>query len=233
MQSPSVRLARIAEEERRLAEELRDAEQLKEELRTNPALRRKMQPKALQELDIRRDFAFREMQDDEHHHICGLGSISRQIAAHKLFWKWREQALLELRHLRQTERLDEDDGWIFTMLENPADTATILPITTPGAFALQQQQHAPERLPWFRSGAGGTASPVGWPPGKRFSLREMSQNGCKPEHYGWLKESVEFRLTKDQSCRDRTTQRPWPQLASLFWTDGSAASRTGKDDDRL
>ena len=229
----SVRLARIAEEERRLAEELRDAEQLKEELRTNPALRRKMQPIALQELESQRDFAFQQIQDGLRRSICHQGSLSQQIASHKLFWKWREQALRELRHLRQTERLDEDDRWIFTMLENRADTATILPITTLDAFALQQQQHAPEPLPWFHFGAGGTASPVGWPPGKRFSLREMSQNGCKPEHYRWLKESVEIRLFKDQSCRDRTTQRSWPRLASLFWVDGSAASRTGKDDDRL
>ena len=194
----SVRLARIAEEERRLAEELRYAEQLKEELKTNPALRRKMHLKAHQELEIQRDFVFQQMEDSEQHRIYGLRSLSQQIAAHKLFWKWREQALLELRHLRQTERLDKDDSWIPTMLDNPADTATILPITTPAAFALQQQQHAPERPPWFRSGAGATASSVGCPPGKRFSIREMSQNGCKPEHYRWLKESVEFRLTKDQ-----------------------------------
>ena len=237
MQPPAVRLARIAEEERRLAEEdrrvaeeLRNAEQLKEELKTNPALRRKMQPKLHQELEIERDLAFQRMEDDELKSINGLPSLIQQITGHKLFWKWREQALLELRHLRQTERLDADDGWIFTMLDNSADTATILPITTPAAFALQQQQHAPKRLPWFRFGAGGMASSsVAWqPPGKRFSFRAMSQIGCKPEHYRWLKEGVETRFTKDQSCRDETTRRFWPYLARLFWTDGSGCEPHGQ-----
>ncbi len=229
----SARLSRIAVAERRRAEELRDAqedaERLKGELKTNPALRHK----AHQELEIERDLAFQRMKDDEVSRLYGLPSLSQHIAGHKLFLKWREQALLELRHLRQTEHLDGDDSWISTMLDNPADTATVLPIITPAAFALQQQQHAPERLPWFRFEAGGTASSVGWCPGKRYSFREMSQKGCKPEDYRWLNESMEFRLVKGQSCRDRTTQRSWPQLASLFWADGSAASRTGQDDDRL
>lgn len=219
MQPLSVRLARIAEEEKRLAKELQDVEQLKEDLKRDPVLRRKLQLKAHQELEIEREFAFQQMEDSEQRRIYGLRSLFQQIAAHKLFWKWREQALLELRDLRQTERSEGNDSWISTVLDNPANTATILPITTPAAFALQQQQHEPERLPWFRSGAGGTASSVGWPPGKRFSFREMSQNGCKPEHYRWLKESVEFRLIKDQSCRDRTKERFWPQLASLFWAN--------------
>ena len=161
MQPRSVRLARIAAEERKRAEELRNAGQIKEELRTNPALRRKMQPKAHQQLEIQRDLAFQRMEDFEQHRIYGLPSLSQQIAAHKLFWKWREQALLELRHLRETERLDQDDYWIFTMLDNSADIATILPVTTPAAFALQQQQQQQQRtrekLPWSRSAAGGAA----------------------------------------------------------------------------
>ena len=53
MQQPvSVRLARIAGEQRRLAQELRDVEQLKKEMRTNPALRYKLQLEAHQELGV-------------------------------------------------------------------------------------------------------------------------------------------------------------------------------------
>ena len=153
----------------------------------------------------------------------------QEVAAHELFWKWGAQALLEIRHLRQTERLDEDDSWIFPILNNSADTATILPITTPEAFTLQQQQHEPERIPWFRSGARRrTTSSLGWHPGKRFSFREMSQKACKPEHYRWYRESVELRLIKDASCKDQTATRSWPRLASLFWTDGSAAHPHGQ-----
>ena len=236
----SARLSRIARAERRRAEEFRDAqedaerlkedlERLKGELKTNPALRRKVH----QELEIERDLAFQRMKDDEVSRLYGLPSLSQHIAGHKLFLKWREQALLELRQLRQTECLDGDDSWISTMSDKPADTATVLPIITPAAFALQHQQHAPERLPWFRFGAGGTASSVTLRTGKRFSFREMSQKECKPEYYRWLKESMEFRLVKGQSCRDRTTQRFWPRLASLFWADASAASHTGKANDRL
>lgn len=231
----SLRRARIAAGEEGRAEGLQDAEQLIEEMKRNPALCRKMQVKAQQELEVQRDLAFQRMEDIERHRIYSLRSISQQIAGHKLFWAWREQALLEFRHLRQTERLDGDgdgdESCISTTSNNPADTANILPITTPAAFALRH--HTPELLPWFRSGAGGTASSFGCPLGKRISFREMSQNRCNPKHYSWLKESVEFRLTKDPSCDDRTTQRSWPQLASLFWTDGLAASRTGKEDDRL
>ena len=224
----------MAAEARERAEELRMAEQFKEELRTNSDLRRKMQPIAHQQLEIQRDLAFQRMEDFEQHRIYGLRSLSQQIAAHKLFWKWREQALLELRHLQETERLDQDDCWIFTALDNSADIATILPVTTPAAFALQQQQqqeqqqHTREKLSWFRSAARGAASSLGGPPGKRFSVREMTQNRCKTEHYRWLKESVATRFTKDDSCLDGTTQRSWPQLARLFWTDGSGCQPHGQ-----
>ena len=248
MRPRSVRRARIAAEARKRAEELRIAEQFKEELRTNPALRRKMQPGAHQQLEIQRDIAFQRMEDSEQHRIYGLRSLSQQIAAHKLFWKWREQALLELRRLRETERLDQDDCWIFTMLDDSADIATILPVTTPAAFASQQQQqqqqqqqkqqHTGEKLSWFRSAAGGPASSLGCPPGKRFSVREMSQNGCKTEHYRWLKESVATRFTKVDLPKIRVAlmgqhNDPGHNWRGCSGQTGLAASRTGKDDDCL
>lgn len=172
----SVRLARIAEEERRLAEELRYAEQLKEELKTNPALRRKMHLKAHQELEIQRDFVFQQMEDSEQHRIYGLRSLSQQIAAHKLFWKWREQALLELRHLRQTERLDKDDSWIPTMLDNPADTATILPITHPGRFRSATATTCARTTPMVPLRSGGNGFVCRLPPREAiFHPRDVAE----------------------------------------------------------
>ena len=201
---PSVLLARIAELEERQASELLKAQKFREEVKRNPALRKEVELEARQQLETQRDDAFSRMEDFELHRLSGLRE-------HKRFAAWRKQAKMELRQLRETERLNRENttqnidailsasaklaqdiantgavdestpsGW-------PAYMTDILPITTPAAFALKYQD-TPES--WFELAAGQMISPPTCPPGKRFSLGEILQIPCKPEHYRWLKVGV-------------------------------------------
>lgn len=131
------------------------------------------------------------MQDLELLRIYHTECVFREIEAHKRYWAWRKQAVLELQQLRETQRLsgehlacaaEEKVIWdpagtgesnISITLKHPTDTSDILPITTPAAFALKQQ-HASDPRTCFRSGTEEKASPFGrQPPGKRFSFCEM------------------------------------------------------------
>ena len=241
--SPSVRLAILARQEERRATELLKAEQFRKELGKKPALRQQVQMEAQRKLEARRDSAFKHMEDMELQRVFSEGSIPRQIAAHKRFWAWRKQAVLELQQLRETERLgmaqgtdtfippmenvtwdhtDTGESRVCITFKDPTDITNILPITTPAEFALQQQ-HTPDHSPWSRSGS------LGLPPGKRISFCDMPQIRCDPEHYRWLRQSVSLRLVKGSS---RGKSRLWTQLASLMWSiDGVAARQAAENDD--
>ena len=250
--NPSVRPAIIAREEERRATELLKAEQFRKDLGKKPALRQKVQMEAQRKLESRRDSAFQQMEDTELHRIYSAGSITRQIAAHKRFWAWRKQAVLELQQLRENERLgrenlaqgtdtfipavekvtwdhtDTGESRVSITFSDPTDITNILPITTPAEFALKQQ-HTPDPSPLSRSGTEGMASSLGFPPGKRISLCEMPQTRCNPEHYRWLRQSVSVRLVKGSS---RKKPRLWTQLARLMWSiDGVAADQAAGNDD--
>lgn len=102
------RARRIKADEEERAHKLQEAEQsrkeLRKELETNPALCEKMELEDRRKVEARRDYAFHQMEDMELHRIFGMGSIFHQMAAHKVFWAWRKQALSELQQLRETER---------------------------------------------------------------------------------------------------------------------------------
>lgn len=146
----------------RRAQKLQKAEQLRKELESNPALCEEMELEAWRKVEARRDYAFHQMEDMELHRIFGLGSIFRELPAHKVFWAWRKQALSELQQLREAERssrekLAQDPDALlaakkdmirhFTSTDereedDPASWSTyseyhtrILPITVPAEFA--------------------------------------------------------------------------------------------------
>lgn len=96
-----------ADEEQR-ARNLQEAKQLREELETNSALLEKMELEARQKVEARQDYAFHQMEDLALHRIFCMGSVFRQLAAHKVFWAWRKQALSEMQQLRETERLSRE-----------------------------------------------------------------------------------------------------------------------------
>ena len=247
--SPSVRLAILAQEEERRATELLKAKQFREELGKKPALRQQVRMEAQRKLEARRDSAFKHMEHMELQRIFCVGSIPRQITAHKRFWAWRKQAVLELQQLRETERLgmaqgtdtfippmenvtwdhtDAGESRVSITFKDPTDITNILPITTPAEFALKQQ-HTSDHSPGFRSGTEEMPSSPGLPPGRRILFSDMSQIRCDPEHYRWLRQSVSLRLVKGSS---RGKSRLWTQLASLMWSiDGVAASQAAGNDD--
>lgn len=219
-------------------------------LEENPTLRQKVQLEAQQKFEAQQDVAFQQMQDWELFRIYRIGSMYREIKAHKLFWAWRKQAVLEVQQLQETQRtsrkhldaflpaiekVDWDDGDIgerdVDITWNlPTDANKILPITTPAAFALKQECMS------FRSGTEESADSLGRPPGKRFSFCEMPRIQCKAENYRWLQESVGLGLVKGLSYDDQRTQNRfglWTLLARFMWKGEVADSRIVKDNDRL
>ena len=221
----SMSRTRRGEVDEERASEILKVKQMREEVKTNPVLRKEVETEAQQKLEAQREYAFSQMKDLEFHRINGLGSVSRQIAASKVFCAWRKQALLELQQLRETERsstehlaqltdafllakekmarhlyhADEDYGSATSSYLG--ETMDVLPITTPEAFALKHQ-HPPEHPSWIRSGVGAMAWSSTWPPGKRFSLRQTPQIPWRIQHYRWLKEGTGLRLVNDPSCDD-------------------------------
>ena len=250
-----IHVIRAAHEEQRASELLR-RDQFIRKVEENPALRQAMQPEAQRKLEKQQDVAFEQMQGTELNRIYSIGCRFQEWEARKCFYAWRRQARLELQQLRETQRLSAEhlgrttDNFI-SALEGvtwyPLDTGeshnTItleyatntvdLPITTPAAFALTYQS---DSRPWFRSRNEETVSPLGRPPGRRFSLCEMPQIHCDPQHYRRLQESVEIRLVKGSSDADQTPRKGfglWTQLARLMWKGEVATNDTVKDDDRL
>ena len=217
----------LALEEQRQSEILK-AMQLAKECETNPTLRHEMQVEAQQKLEAQRDFAFQDMQFRELQRVSGLPSPIQQITGHKQFWAWYKQAKLELEQLRETERLNREhlaqDIDTFTLLRRdlPLQTintdesgaspspnssneiADILPITTPAAFALKHPP--PEPRLWFQSKLEKKASISVKPPGKRFSVCEMPQIRCKPEHYNWLQKGLRLSFYSNVTSYDDRRQ---------------------------
>ena len=205
--------------------EVLKAKQLRKEVERNPTLRKEVEAEAQQKLEMQREYAFSRMNHLELLRINGIGAISRQLAASKVFCAWRKQAILELQQLRERERsstehlaqltdafllakenmardlyrADEDYG--STTASYLGETMDVVPITTPEAFALKHQ-HPPEYPSWIRSRAGKMAWSSTWPPGKRFSLRQTPQIPWRSEHYRWLKEGTGLLLVNDPSCDD-------------------------------
>ena len=205
--------------ERKQKVELLKAEQTKRECERDPALRRKWELEAQQRREAQQDYAFGQMEDQE---LSRIYLTRGGMAAHKLFWAWRKQALSELQQLRETERSNQEhlaqitdtllfakanvalnpdnegDSYISTTSGYPAHINDVLPVTTLAAFALKHQ-HSPERL--YRSGAGGgKASSTRWRPGKRFSIPQIL---CKPEYYRWLEIGAGLGLVRDSGYDDR------------------------------
>ena len=258
MTPPSVLLANSARTREKRDSEILKVKQLREEIKTNPTLRKEVETEARQKFEAQRDYAFSQMRDSELRRIHCWGSISRQIAASKVFCAWWKQAQLELEQLRETERSStehlaritdalllakEDMAWDRYPMDRDHGSTTssylvyfmdVVPITSLDAFA-QKHQHPPEHPSWIKS----RAEKMDWsstsPPGKRFSLRQMAQILWRPEHYRWLKEGAGLRLFKDSSCDDRTPQnglRPWAHLADLIWADRGAKGHVVKSNDK-
>lgn len=205
----------LALEEQRRSEIL-EAERLAKECETNPNLRHEMQLEAQQELEAQRDSAFQDMQFRELQRVSSLPSPTQQMLGHKQFWAWYKQAKLELKQLRETERSNREHlaqdthAFTFSRKDPPSqpistdktrtssssyfsnEIADILPITTPDAFALEHPP--PELRLWFQARPEKKASTSVEPPGKRFSVCEMPQIGCKPEHYIWLQKGLRPRF---------------------------------------
>lgn len=257
---PSVTPSYIAHQQKIQASELLRREQFIKKVQETPALRQGMQLEAQRKLEAQQDAAFQQMQDAELLRIYHIPSTFQEIKAHKRFWAWRKQAVLELQQLRETQRLSTEhlerttDTFVSAIekvawepvdtgessnsitLRYTTDTANILPITTPAAFALEHQHMSDDSRSWFRSGTEEMSSPFGRPPGKRFSFCEMPQIQCKPEYYRWLQESVKVRLVKGLSCGDQTPQKNhglWTRLAKLMWKGEVATSHIVKSNDRL
>ena len=255
----SARPSFIAHQQEVRASELLKREQFIKKVEETPALRQGMQLEAQRKFEAQQDLAFQRMQDAELLRIYHIPYMFRQIKAHKRFWAWRKQAALELQQLRETQRLSTEhlerttDSFISAIekvtwdpvdtgessnsitLKYTTDTANVLPITTPAAFALKYE-HTSDSRSWFRSRTEDTASPFGRPPGKRFSFCEMPQIQCKPGHYRWLQESVKLRLVKGLSYGDQTPRSNfglWTQLENLMWKSEVATSHTVKNNDRL
>ena len=207
--------------------ELFKVEQLVNELVKNPAFREEMRLKAQQRLEKRRDLAFQTMQQ---------WALARayDCGGNKFLCAWREQASSELQQLRETERWnrehrtreEEDKTFVAARIDmtceitgigesrisnmssqlmeedeyyiSREDMSTVLPITTP------------------KESARGYTIPL-VVPGKRFSLGEMPQIRCKPEHYPWLKDCVRLGPVKSSSCYDGEKLRSWGGLAHLMW----------------
>lgn len=226
---PSVRPSYIAHQEEVRASKSLLRERLVKEMEKNPALRQEIQLEARRKFEAQQDVAFQQMQDSELLRIYGMGSMWQEIEAHKRFWAWRKQAVLELQQLRETQRLSggelltpsetfvpgiEKVTWELVdtgtsnfsiTLKCSTNIANILPITTPAALALKQRDSS-DRRPWFRFGTE-TVSPIHRLPRKRFSLREIPKIQCRPEHYRWLQESVRLRLVKGLSYDDQTPRK--------------------------
>ena len=235
---PSVLRARRAELDEGRAFELLKATHLREEVKRDPTLRREIELEAWQKLQVRRHYAFEDMEDSALRRCSFLN-----LRSHKLFWAWRKQAKMELQQLRETEQSSKErmaqimDAFLLARENEARDPYTfddstdtsVLPITTPAAFALK---YTPEHRPWFQSGARESILPSACPPGKRFSLCEILQIPCKPEHYRWLNKSVGPGLIKDSGSGDRTPQKRlglWPHLAKLMWRDKVGASHVVGD----
>ena len=255
----SARPSYIAHQQEVRSSELLKREQFIYKIEENPALRQGMQHGAQRKFEAQQDVAFQQMQDAELLRIYRMGSMYQEIEAHKRFWAWRKQAVLELQQLRETQRLstkhlerttdtfvsaiekvtwdpvDAGESKNSITLKYRTDTTNLLPITTPADFALKHQDTSDSR-PWLRSRTEGTASPFGRPPGKRFSFCELPQIKCKPEHYRWLREGVKMRLVKGFSYGDQTPQNssgPWTQLAKLMWKGEVTTGHIVKHNDRL
>ena len=238
--------------------EVLKAKQLREDIKTNPTLRKEVEMEARQKFEAQRNYVFSQMTGRELRRIHGRGAISQQIAASKVFCAWRKQALLEVEQLRETERSStehlaritdafllakEDMAWDWYLVDRDYGSATssylgyfidVLPIACLDAF-VQKHQHPPEYPSWIQSRAEKMAWSCTSPPGKRFSLRQMAQTLCRPEHYRWLKEGAGLRLFNDSSCDDRTPQNglgPWAHLADLMWADRCAKDHVVKSNDR-
>ena len=255
----STRPAFIAAREEVRASELLRREQFIHKVEENPALRQVIMLEAERKFEAQQVVAFQKMEDTELQRIYRMPNMFQQIEAHKRFWAWRKQAVLELQQLREAQRLsgehreritdtfisaiekvtwepvDTGDSYNTITLKYTPDTYNILPITTPAAFALKYQDMSDSR-PWFRSRNEEMVSPLSRPPGRRFSLCEMPQIQCDPKHYRWLQESVKLTLVKDSSYSDQTPRKGfglWTQLARLMWKGEIAINDIVKKGDRL
>lgn len=231
------------------AADLLRRKQFMKKLEENPALRQEVQFEAQRRFEAHQDIAFQQMQDWELHRIYRIGSMYQEIKAHKHFWVWRKQAVLEVQQLQETQRSNREhlDAFIPAIEKvdwetadtgekdvaitwnYPIDTTKILPITTPAAFALQQHMSS-------RSGTEETASSVGRPPGKRFSFCELPWIQCKAENHHWLQKGVRLGLVQGLSYDDHTPQDrlgSWTQLAKFMWKCEVATGHIVKDNKRL
>ena len=106
----STRPSYITRQQEVRASELLRREQFIQKVEENPALRQGMQLEAERKFEAQQDVAFQQMQDAELLRIYHIPYMFQQIEAHKRFWAWRKQAVLELQQLRETQRLTAESG---------------------------------------------------------------------------------------------------------------------------
>ena len=226
--------------------ELLKAEQPRKVLERNPALRQEVELEDRRKLEEQRRYCFREMEDIEREHMHSLRNIPRQRVASHFFCAWRKQALSELQHLQETERLSREclgqdadtflaakdsmighltqtlpaESYKCTTSSYPNYLTTILPITTPEAFRLKH--------PFPPDCSNRSARP----PGVRLFPCKTPQIPCGPDHCHWLKKSAGLQVYKGSDCDESTRRkrfRPWANWSNLIWGASTAANNFVKN----
>ena len=192
-------------------------EQLVNELVKDPAFREETRLKVQQALDMKRDFAFERMNG------WAVGEAYEK-GGHHFLSAWRKQASIEMQHLRETERRSWEH-W-FRWNDEPFVAARInmtFEITSAGESRIsnmssqlpEDEKEIEKNIRWASDEDITNILPITTPeqfaqgykrpiiiPGKRFSLCEMPQIRCKPEHHPWLKDRVGLGPVKSSKHGD-------------------------------